>query len=62
MQHSYASYTIDNGRWTRDVESLKQKFRKLANSTKPSGDPDCPPAIRRAKYIARTNSFPDQTF
>jgi hypothetical protein len=35
----------------RDADSLKERFKKLRNSTKPTGDPDCPPAIRRAKRL-----------
>jgi len=33
--------------------SLKLKFDKLAAKKKSTGDPDCPPDVRRAKNIAR---------
>jgi hypothetical protein len=37
----------------RDKESIKDKFKKLKNAKKPTGDPDCPPQVRRAKRIAK---------
>lgn len=37
----------------RVAESLKAKFDRLANTKKPTGDPSCPPSVRRAKHIAR---------
>jgi hypothetical protein len=33
----------------RDALSLQRKFNALHSSTVPSGDPDCPDYIRRAK-------------
>ena len=33
----------------RDSQSLRRKFNELVNSKKPTGDPNCPPHIRRAK-------------
>lgn len=38
---------------TRDQDSLKKKFDKMAATKKSTGDPSCPPHIRRAKHIAR---------
>ena len=37
----------------RDQDSLKNKFDKLANIKKKTGDPTCPEPVRRAKRIAR---------
>jgi hypothetical protein len=37
----------------RDSQSLRQKFNELVNSKKPTGDPNCPPHIRRAKLIQK---------
>ena len=35
----------------RDIESIKSKFRRLVNSTKPTGDPACPPDVKLAKQL-----------
>jgi len=35
----------------RDIESIKSKFRRLVNSTKPTGDPVCPPDVKLAKQL-----------
>jgi hypothetical protein len=35
----------------RDVDSLRTKFKGLKNKKKPTGDPDCPEEVRRAKRI-----------
>ncbi len=37
----------------RTVESLKRKFSEVARMKIPTGDPTCPPHIRRAKRISR---------
>ena len=37
----------------RDSQSLRRKFNEFVNSKKPTGDPHCPPHIRRAKLIQR---------
>lgn len=37
---------------SRDADALKKKFRALADSKKPTGDPDCPEPVRRAKAIS----------
>ncbi|KAG9415620.1 hypothetical protein AC1031_000003 [Aphanomyces cochlioides] len=37
----------------RDVDALKRKFVVLKNNPKPTGDPDCPPDVARAKRINR---------
>ena len=35
----------------RTLDSIRRKFNSLANHKKPTGDPNCPPAVRRAKRI-----------
>ncbi|KAI0564370.1 hypothetical protein FGB62_26g214 [Gracilaria domingensis] len=37
----------------RTAESLKDKFDRLIHVRKPTGDPTCPPFVRRAKQINR---------
>ncbi|KAG9398107.1 hypothetical protein AC1031_014906 [Aphanomyces cochlioides] len=37
----------------RDADTLKRKFVALKNHSKPTGDPDCPPDVARAKRICR---------
>ncbi len=46
VRTTHASYYPDLGRTT---ESLKRKFASLYNAKKPTGDPTCPPQVRRAK-------------
>src|SRR5690242_400221 len=53
IKDSYNEYAVTNGRQIRDVQSLKNKFNSLANKTKPSGEPNCPINVRRAKEIRR---------
>ena len=36
---------------TRNTKSLKRKFKSLYNHKKPTGDPTCPVAVRKAKQI-----------
>ena len=33
------------------LDSIRHKFNALANDKKPTGDPHCPPTVRRAKRI-----------
>lgn len=37
----------------RDVDSIRSKWKSLKNSKKPTGEPDCPKEVRRAKRIFR---------
>ncbi|KAG9404051.1 hypothetical protein AC1031_005590 [Aphanomyces cochlioides] len=37
----------------RDADALKRKFVALKNYPKPTGDPNCPPDVARAKRICR---------
>lgn len=46
--HQHQSRYPDYDR-TRD--SIKRKFASLYNSKKPTGDPTCPPTVRRAKQL-----------
>lgn len=50
----FREYTHVAHRPQRDVESVKMKFDRLANVKKPTGDPSCPPNVRRAEHIARS--------
>ena len=38
----------------RDADSLKVKFRGMVNHKKPTGDPQCPTPVKRAKRIKRS--------
>ena len=49
----FCAWAQANSRPARDFDSLCNKFDKLANAKKKTGDPSCPPSIRRAKQIAR---------
>lgn len=49
----FEMYATEVGRVPREMESLKLKFDRLSNTKKPTGDPSCPPHVRRAKRIAR---------
>ncbi len=46
-------WAIDTENILREQDALKQKFDFLANTQKKTGDPSCPPHVRRAKHIAR---------
>ena len=49
----FCAWTHANSRPARNFEFLRNKFDKLANAKKKTGDPSCPPSIRRAKQISR---------
>ena len=49
----FAKWAKENDRPHRDQDSLKNKFDKLSNMKKKTGDPSCPQPVRRAKHIAR---------
>ena len=49
----YNDWAATSGRPLREQTSLKIKFDKLCSSKKPTGDPSCPPEVRRAKHISR---------
>lgn len=38
----------------REMESLRTKYKALKNRKKPTGDPDCPEEVRRAKRVDYT--------
>ena len=44
---------FSNAPVVRETESLRAKFKTLRNHKKPTGDPDCPPAVVRAKRAYR---------
>ncbi|KAK9371499.1 uncharacterized protein V1513DRAFT_38763 [Lipomyces chichibuensis] len=50
---AYEDYCLENGRASRDVGAIHRKFNSLVNFPKPTGDPTCPPDIKRAKEISR---------
>ena len=49
----FREWSVDNERPERELDSLRNKFDKLANSKKKTGNPSCPEPVRRAKRIAR---------
>ncbi|KAK9483529.1 hypothetical protein V1527DRAFT_472946, partial [Lipomyces starkeyi] len=50
---AYEDYCLENGTPSRDVGAIRRKFNSLVNFPKPTGDPTCPPDIKRAKEISR---------
>lgn len=51
IRDRYATYATMNERRVRDITSLRSKYNHLANKTNPTGDPNCPHEVRRAKAI-----------
>lgn len=51
--HAYSEWAKIYGYSTRDQAMVKQKFDRLANENRPTGDAHCPPNVRRTKRIAR---------
>ena len=49
----FEEWALENERPTREQDYLKTQFNKMVNTKKKTGDPMCPPLVRRAKYIAR---------
>ena len=39
--------------FSRTGESLKRKFNSIAKRSGPSGDPNCPPYVRKAKAVKK---------
>jgi hypothetical protein len=37
----------------RDTQSIRRKFNQMVNKRIPTGDPDCPEEVRRAKHLFR---------
>ena len=50
---TYLGVAVDNNWPMRDMDSLRNKFKSLKNSRKPTGDPNCPIDVKRAKSIQR---------
>ncbi|KAI0635273.1 hypothetical protein C8Q77DRAFT_1054865 [Trametes polyzona] len=48
---AYNQYAVKNARPKRDVHALRQKYYRLVNTQKPTGDPNCPDTVRMAKRI-----------
>ncbi|KAF8470655.1 hypothetical protein BDZ91DRAFT_641659, partial [Kalaharituber pfeilii] len=48
-----ATYASQNGRQEREEASLKRQWVAMITHPKPSGDPNCPEHIKRAKRINR---------
>jgi len=53
VANKFAKWAEDQDNTLRDQDSIKNKFDKLANCKKKTGDPSCPPHVRRAKKISR---------
>lgn len=53
VSKQFNDYAPEIERPVRDIDSLRTKFDNLAKTKKPTGDPSCPPNVRRAKHIAR---------
>ena len=53
VAHRFCEWAQRNCRPAGDLESLRNKFYKLANARTKTGDPSCTPAVRRANHIAR---------
>jgi hypothetical protein len=53
LAQEYASYALEQNWPLRDEDSLKNKFKALKNSPKPTGDPDCPWDVMTAKRLQR---------
>ncbi|KAK9322080.1 hypothetical protein V1517DRAFT_308364 [Lipomyces orientalis] len=50
----YEEYCVQSNRNSRDATAIRRKFSQMVNLPKPTGDPDCPPDVRRAKQLNRT--------
>ena len=50
----YNNYATKNNRAIRDLDPLKLKFRALATHSKPTGDPDFPTCVHKAKSTQMT--------
>ncbi|CDF39445.1 unnamed protein product [Chondrus crispus] len=53
VARKFRKWAEDNERPEREFESLRNKFDKLCNSKKKTGNPSCPDPVRRAKGIGR---------
>ena len=49
MLEAYNSYATKHHQSLRELDPIKNKFRALVSTTKPTGDPSCPVYIREAK-------------
>ena len=53
VEEGFKEFCTENESPVRELEFLRNKFDKLCNSKKPTGYADFPPAVSRAKQIAR---------
>ncbi|KAF0712676.1 hypothetical protein As57867_004716, partial [Aphanomyces stellatus] len=52
VQSQYNARAAEEGDWiVRDVAQIRRKYKTLRNTRKPTGDPDCPIHVKRAKRI-----------
>lgn len=51
VAEEFATISIRSKWPPRDEESIKSKFKNLKNVRKPTGDPNCPVEVKRAKRI-----------
>lgn len=51
LAQDYAEIALERGWPLRDEESLRNKFKALKNSPKPTGDPNCPWDVKAAKRL-----------
>lgn len=49
----YNARLAPTDRHKRDMDFIKVKFDKMTSVKNTTGDPSCPPRVRRSKYIAR---------
>ena len=59
VQHEYEEWRVETNsertlqgerRYSqREGDALKKKFDRLCGNTKPTGDPKCPPEVKRAE-------------
>jgi hypothetical protein len=52
-QHVAGTHIARFPEYNRNVLSLRRKFNDLCNEKIPTGDPVCPPEVRRAKHLRR---------
>lgn len=48
----YFELAVENGVVPRDADAIKQKFGRLTNAQKSTGDPTSPLLVRETKIIA----------
>ncbi|KAJ6561938.1 hypothetical protein B0H19DRAFT_943801, partial [Mycena capillaripes] len=51
ITEDHNQWARESGRPVRELKSLEGKYKQLLKSKKPTGDPDCPPEVKRAHRI-----------